>query len=397
MNQFNISLIIPTYNCLNELKVLLNSVLNQSHKPNEIIIVDSSNHDEIQDYLDLLQNDIPIFYIRSSKEYPGEKRNEGAKAASFNWLAFLDVGTVPRPDWLERNIYLAKKNNTNVVFGCTKYRAITRTQKLLRAATFGRVGHETSPGTLVSLDIFNQSGGFIEGIRAGDDQEWRFQLRDVCSKCVMPADPSLDYSLLPNTFFGMQRKYFIYYLHSARVRAQKKIRDIYLCAFLLFSMLFLTKWNYLIGGWDNNPLFIPNITKIFALSLIVVLFIYIIIRRAFEVVGRFNLLNWFAKVLLFTVVSLTVYRWNTEVIDWVEDSIFFVPHITKIYILLLFIFSFFYRGVYVPLKLGINYKFIFPGNWIAVGLIGLSFDLLKTPGIMLGIILAPFQKQLTKL
>jgi glycosyltransferase involved in cell wall biosynthesis len=397
MNQFNISLIIPTYNCQNELKVLLNSVLNQSHQPNEIIIVDSSSHHEIKDYLDSFQNNIPIFYIRSSKKYPGEKRNEGAKAASYNWLAFLDVGTVPRSDWLERNIYLAKKNKTNVVFGCTKYRAITRTQKLLRAATFGRVGHETSPGTLVSLDIFNQSGGFIEGIRAGDDQEWRLQLRDISSKCVIPVDPSLDYLLLPNTFFGMQKKYFIYYLFSAKVRAQKKIRDIYLCAFLVFSMLLLTKWNYLIGGWDSNILFIPNITKIFASSLIVVLFVYIIISRAFEVEGRFNLLNWFAKVLLFTVVSLTVYKWNTNVIDWVEDSIFFVPHITKKYILLLFIISFFYRGVYIPLKLGIGYKFIFPGNWIVIGLIGLSFDLLKTPGIMLGIILAPFQKKLSKL
>ena len=201
--KFKISLIIPTYNCFSELQVLLDSVFNQSHKPNEIIVVDSSGDDKIKYYLDTLQKDVPIFYIRSSKKYPGEKRNEGAKAASFNWLAFLDVGTVPRSDWLERNICLAKKNKTNVVFGCTKYRAITRTQKLLRAATFGRVGHETSPGTLVSLDIFNQSGGFIEGIRAGDDQEWRLQLRDVSSKCIMPVDPSLDYLLLPNTFFGM--------------------------------------------------------------------------------------------------------------------------------------------------------------------------------------------------
>lgn len=395
--KFKISLIIPTYNCHNELQVLLDSVVSQSCKPNEIIIVDSSDDNKIKYYLDTLQKDIPIFYIRSSNKYPGEKRNEGVKAASFNWLTFLDVGTVPRSDWLERNINLVKKNKTNVVFGCTKYRAITPTQKLLRAATFGKVGHETSPGTLVSLDIFNQSGGFIEGIRAGDDQEWRLQLRDVSSNCIVPEEPSLDYSVLPNTFFGMQRKYFIYYLHSARVRAQKKIRDIYLCAFLLFSMLLLTKWNYIIGGWDSNPLFIPNITKIFALSSIVVLFVYIIISRVFEVVGRFNLLNWFAKVLLFAVLSFTVYKWNTKVIDWVEDSIFFVPHITKIYVLLLFVISFCYRGIYVPLKLGISYKFIFPVNWIAIGLIGLSFDLLKTPGIMLGIILAPFQKQLSKL
>ena len=222
----SISIIVPTYNCSDNLKKLLQSIFAQSLQPDEIIIVDSSIDRSIEDSITSITSEIPLIYKRSVKKYPGEKRNEGAKAASFNWLAFLDVGTVPRPDWLERNIYLAKKNKTNVVFGCTKYRAITRTQKLLRAATFGRVGHETSPGTLVSLDIFNQSGGFIEGIRAGDDQEWRLQLRDVCSKCVMPADPSLDYFSLPNTFFGMQRKYFIYYLHSARVRAQKKIRDI---------------------------------------------------------------------------------------------------------------------------------------------------------------------------
>ena len=312
-------------------------------------------------------------------------------------MAFLDVGTVPRDHWLKTNLTIATEYGYYAVFGKTKYRALNEFQKLLRAATFGNIGHETTPGSLVRNDYFQKSGGFIEGIRAGDDQEWRMQIRDVSKKYFTPTETTLDYSILPNNLLDMQKKYFIYYLHSAKVRAQKKIRDLYLSVFLIFLMIIVTKWNYIIGGWDTNPLFIPNIQKIFTLSMVLILLIFIIFDGLFTQRGSLNLLNWTAKVLLFFLISLSVYRWNTEVIDWVEDSIFFIPHITKIYIVMLLLCSFFYRGIFTPLRLGIAPSFIFPINWIKVGLIGLSFDLLKTPGIMLGIILAPFQKKLSKL
>lgn len=391
-----ISIIVPTYNCSDNLKKLLQSIFAQSLQPDEIIIVDSSTDRSIEDLLTSIASELPLIYKRSSKQYPGEKRNEGVSTASHEWLAFLDVGTIPRENWLEINMKLAIDEKYHVVFGHTKYRALNNFQVLLRAATYGSLGHETTPGTLVQIKNFQKSGGFIEGIRAGEDQEWRLQIRDVCNKLTTPDDITLDYSSLPNSLFELQKKYFIYYMHSAKVRAQRNTRDIYLSVLLVFFSLVITQWNYLIGGWDTNSLFIPNITKIYFLSLVIVILFYIGFRRLFKPLDQFNILNWSAKVFLFFILLTSVYSWNFYVVNWEEDSMLFVPHITKIYVGLVFSASFLYRGVLLPLKLGTKRSYIFPKNWIIIGLMGLSLDLIKTPGIFLGIILSPFQKNLSK-
>ena len=392
----SISIIVPTYNCSDNLKKLLQSIFAQSLQPDEIIIVDSSNDRSIEDLITSITSEIPLIYKRSVKKFPGEKRNEGASLASHEWLAFLDVGTIPRKDWLKNNVTLAIDEKYDVVFGHTKYRALNSFQRLLRAATYGSLGHETTPGTLVQLENFLRSGGFIEGIRAGDDQEWRLQLRDVCKKLTVPDEITLDYSTLPNSLIALQKKYFIYYMHSAKIRAQRNVRDIYLSVLLIFFSLVITQWNYLIGGWDTNPLFISNITKIYALSLVISLLFYLVFVRLFKPPNQFNILNWFAKVFLFFILLFTVYSWNFYVVDWEEDSILFIPHITKIYVGLVFSASFLYRGILLPLKLGAKGNFIFPKNWIIIGFMGLSFDLIKSPGIFLGILLSPFQKNLSK-
>lgn len=391
-----ISIIVPTYNCSENLKKLLQSIFAQSLQPDEIIIVDSSTDRSIEDLLTSITSELPLIYKRSVKKYPGENRNEGASTASHEWLAFLDVGTIPRENWLKINMKLAIDEKYDVVFGNTKYRALNNFQMLLRAATYGSLGHETTPGTLVQIKNFQKSGGFIEGIRAGEDQEWRLQIRDVCKKLTTPDDITLDYSSLPNSLIALQKKYFIYYMHSAKVRAQRNTRDVYLSVLLIFFSLVLTQWNYLIGGWDTNPLFIPNITKIYVLSLVIMFLFYMVFRRLFKPPDQFNILNWFIKVFLFFILLFSVYYWNFYVVDWEEDSILFIPHITKIYVALVFATSFLYRGVLLPLKLGIKGGFIFPTNWIIIGFMGLSLDLIKAPGIFLGILLSPFQKNLSK-
>jgi len=392
MKKAHISLVIPTFNCADNLKVLLASIAGQSLHPNEIIISDSSDNKLIEDLVSSTSIGIPIIYIKSHKKYPGEKRNEGALAANFEWIAFLDVGTIPRPSWLEESALFATNHGYDAIFGFTKYRALNHFQELLRAATFGKVGHETTPGTLVKLEYFKKSGGFIEDIRAGDDQEWRLQLRNVTQKCFTPNTISLDYALLPSSLISMQKKYFIYYLQGAKVRAQKKSRDIYLCIFLLLSMVVVTKWNYLIVGWETNPLFIPHIFKIYTLSVVTILLIYIVTSYFVARREELNILHWFIKFFLFCLISLSVYKWNASIINFVEGSILYIPHVTKIYLWMVLMVSFLYRGILLPIKLGVKKNFLFPKNWIIVGLIGLSLDIIKVPGILLGIFLAPFQK-----
>ena len=393
MNE-NISIIIPTCNCLQRLKKLLISIELQSVKPSEVIIVDSSSDSSIREFIKSKHSNLKLVFIESKKKFPGENRNEGAKIASSKWLAFLDVGTIPRKDWLKINYETAKRNNLDIIFGSTKYKALNHFQKLLRAATYGKYCHETTPGTLIKEKIFRLSGGFIENIRAGEDQEWRLHLKDISSSHITLKETTLDYSSLPNSLFKMQKKYFIYYLHGSQVRAQTKVRDIYLSLLLIFSSIVITKWNYLIGGWDTNPLFIPNITKIYLLSIFAILLGYILIKQFLGPLEPFNIFNWTARIFIFFIILYTAFYWNFVIAGWDVDSYLYIPHITKAYILCVFAASFLYRGIYLPLKLGTNYRFLFPKNWLIIGLMGLSLDLAKAPGIIFGILISPFRKSL---
>ena len=53
MNEFNISIIIPTYNDLELLDSTIGAIRNQSYLPEELVIVDSSDNDEIKNSLNL--------------------------------------------------------------------------------------------------------------------------------------------------------------------------------------------------------------------------------------------------------------------------------------------------------------------------------------------------------
>ena len=68
---------------------------------------------------------------------------------------------------------------------------------------------------------------------------------------------------------------------------------------------------------------------------------------------------------MLTLVNLLlfVYLWNGGVAE-AESSALYIPHITKIYVLSLFMISFVYRGIYFPLYGGIYVKELFPFNWI---------------------------------
>lgn len=96
-----ISVIIPTYNRVYTLKRAIDSVLNQSYKNFELIIVDDGSNDEtpnlIKSYTDKL------LYIRVQHKGPAYARNIGIKISRYNYIAFLDSD-----DWWNKNKLLSQ-------------------------------------------------------------------------------------------------------------------------------------------------------------------------------------------------------------------------------------------------------------------------------------------------
>lgn len=83
-----ISLIIPTYNRCSTLKRALHSVLQQTMRPFEIIIVDDGSTDETAS---MLKKDFPqLSYITQDNKGVSAARNRGIQQAQGDWVAFLD-------------------------------------------------------------------------------------------------------------------------------------------------------------------------------------------------------------------------------------------------------------------------------------------------------------------
>ena len=87
-NKYKISVVIPTLNRINTLQRALDSVINQTYKPAEIIVVDNGSSDGT---LKFLREQYPkITILTENKIGVSSARNKGIKNSINQWIALLD-------------------------------------------------------------------------------------------------------------------------------------------------------------------------------------------------------------------------------------------------------------------------------------------------------------------
>ena len=387
----DVSIIIPTFHFADVAKQVLLSALQQTLSPKEIIIIDSSEDHSIRDLVSALESEIPINYQKVAQSFPGEARNLGVTFANYEWLAFLDSKTIPKSDWLESNFETLEANNADVVFGTTKYLAETGFQKALRACVFGLKNIESTPGSIIQKSNFDSMGGFREGVRTGDDMEWRQVIKRSHLNSITPRRTSLTYNELQKTLLPTLKRFFIYQLHGTRVDIQSTSKNIMFSFFLIFLTILIPKWNSIVG-WEESVLYFPNITKLYVSALSVLTIFALVAKRDWLIRNTNSILGFAIAISALIVSFFIVTSWNEVVAGWVEDSVWYFPHITKIYLSLAFSCSLIYRGIYFPLKNGITLAELFPFWWLKVGMLGFILDIAKAPGYVLGAILKIFSK-----
>lgn len=86
-----ITVVIPTYNCLNYLPKAIESVLKQDYENIELIVVNDNSDDGTAEYLErLVSRDTRIIVITTKGVGVSSARNLGIKKASGEYIAFLD-------------------------------------------------------------------------------------------------------------------------------------------------------------------------------------------------------------------------------------------------------------------------------------------------------------------
>ena len=107
-----VSIVIPYYKKKEYIKQSIKSVLNQTYKNFEIIIIYDDEELQDLDYLkDLVKLDKRIFLIRNKKKLgAGLSRNIGIRSSKGKYIAFLDADDYWKKDKLKIQIRFMKLN-----------------------------------------------------------------------------------------------------------------------------------------------------------------------------------------------------------------------------------------------------------------------------------------------
>lgn len=104
----SVSIIIPIYNSAPFLEDCINSVLNQSYKNIEIILVDDGSTDDSSSIIDLFaKNDSRIEVIHQNNCGVSSARNNGLKRVKTEWIMFLDSDDTLVNDAVEKALQFA--------------------------------------------------------------------------------------------------------------------------------------------------------------------------------------------------------------------------------------------------------------------------------------------------
>lgn len=116
-NQALISVIIPVYNVEEYLRECVDSVINQTYKNLEIILVDDGSTDSSGRICDeYIEKDERITVIHKKNEGPSKTRNTGLSHANGKYIYFLDSDDYITENALENLVLTAEANQADLVF-----------------------------------------------------------------------------------------------------------------------------------------------------------------------------------------------------------------------------------------------------------------------------------------
>jgi len=111
-----ISVVIPVYNCERYLAEAIESILAQTHSPEDIIVIDDGSTDGSAKVVERFSPKVQ--YHWQCNAGAGAARNRGVAAARGNFLAFLDADDLWAEDKLARQcVAFASDPTLDVVFG----------------------------------------------------------------------------------------------------------------------------------------------------------------------------------------------------------------------------------------------------------------------------------------
>lgn len=179
----DVTVVVPMFNAQATIGRCLDSIAAQTSAAARVVVVDDGSTDgsvEIARAHGLAGLEVVANFVNRG---PGAARNDGARRATTDWLAFLDADNVWQPTFVEEvSAALAQLGAEFASTGGTRSLLSRRTVKRLldeppvateRSRDFWRIAARFLPAvpssTVVARELFERVGGFPEDVFTGED------------------------------------------------------------------------------------------------------------------------------------------------------------------------------------------------------------------------------------
>ena len=117
-----ISVIIPTYNRADRIEKSIRSVLNQSYKDIELLVIDDGSTDNTYEVVSKIKDD-RLFYYKQENQGACAARNHGMNLAKGKYIAFQDSDDIWYADKLEKQYNFIEMTKADLVY-CGMHRIV---------------------------------------------------------------------------------------------------------------------------------------------------------------------------------------------------------------------------------------------------------------------------------
>lgn len=230
-----ISIIVPVYNGEKTIGECLNSLTNQTKKPDEIIVVDDGSRDKTKDVVRKFKN---VILVGQGHKGPASARNLGAKKAKGEILLFTDSDCIPEKNWVSEMTKPFKNKETVGVQGrykteqkglISRFVQLEIEDRYDRMKTFENIDFVGSYSAGYRKRIFLKFGGFDESFptASGEDPEFSFKLSKFENKMVFN-DKAIVYhnhldslgAYLRQKFWRAYWRVLLYRKHPSKIKSE---------------------------------------------------------------------------------------------------------------------------------------------------------------------------------
>ena len=177
-----VSVVIPVFNRAQLVHRAIQSVLDQTFRDFELIIVDDGSSDDLAKSLSSIKDPRIQFVVHDTNKGAAAARNTGVGEARGQYVAFLDSDDCWLPQKLEYQLQFMRSHQGEARLSCTAYEVVSDyhpqgevrlSQPVLTEADM-QLGCRVSPGSTMMAErlLFRDVGQMNENLSRLEDWDW---------------------------------------------------------------------------------------------------------------------------------------------------------------------------------------------------------------------------------